>query len=75
MDGYAAAARIRELENGAARTPIVALTANAMTGELERVIGAGMDGLLTKPLDSEQLGRILTRYCAAAEATELRAQG
>jgi two-component system sensor histidine kinase/response regulator len=73
MDGYAAAARIRELENGSTRTPIVALTANAMTGERERVTGAGMDGLLTKPLDSEELGRTLARYCPADDATELRA--
>jgi two-component system, sensor histidine kinase and response regulator len=75
MDGYAAAARIRELENGGERTPIVALTANAMSGELERVTSAGMDGLLTKPLNSEQLGRTLARYCAPDKTMELRARG
>jgi PAS domain S-box-containing protein len=75
MDGYAAAARIRELEDGGARTPIVALTANAMSGELERVTSAGMNGLLTKPLDSEELGRTLVRYCASDDTTELRARG
>jgi two-component system sensor histidine kinase/response regulator len=75
MDGYAAAARIRELETAGSRTPIVALTANAMSGELERVTSAGMDGLLTKPLDSEELGRTLVRYCAADDSTELRARG
>ena len=78
MDGYTAAARIRELESGGARTPIVALTANAMSGELERVTRAGMDGLLTKPLKTEELGRMLARFCAAEEGdrgTELRARG
>jgi CheY-like chemotaxis protein len=67
MDGYTAAARIRELEAGHGRTPIVALTANAMSGELERVTRAGMDGLLTKPLDAEELGRTLARFCAPDE--------
>jgi two-component system, sensor histidine kinase and response regulator len=67
MDGYTAAARVRELEGGRRRTPIVALTANAMTGELERVTGAGMDGLLTKPLNAAELGRMLARFCTAEE--------
>jgi two-component system sensor histidine kinase/response regulator len=67
MDGYTAAARIRELENGGRRTPIVALTANAMSGELERVTAAGMDGLLTKPLNADELGDTLARFCTGDE--------
>jgi two-component system, sensor histidine kinase and response regulator len=62
MDGYTATQHIRTLERGKPRTPIVALTASAMTGQLERCLDAGMDGLLTKPLDIERLQDILDRF-------------
>jgi two-component system, sensor histidine kinase and response regulator len=62
MDGYTATRQIRDLERGRRRTPIVALTANAMTGQLERCLETGMDGLLTKPLAVEQLQDVLERY-------------
>jgi CheY-like chemotaxis protein len=44
------------------RTPVVALTANAMTGQLERCLQSGMDGLLTKPLEPERLEEVLERF-------------
>jgi CheY-like chemotaxis protein/HPt (histidine-containing phosphotransfer) domain-containing protein len=62
MDGYTATREIRDREAGRRRTPIVALTANAMTGQLERCLEAGMDGLLTKPLAVEALQDVLERY-------------
>lgn len=62
MDGYSATREIRDREGGGGRTPIVALTANAMTGQLERCLEAGMDGLLTKPLAVEALQDVLERY-------------
>jgi len=63
MDGIAATRRIRELELGSGlRTPIVALTANAMTGQLERCLEAGMDGFLTKPIEAARLHETLERY-------------
>ncbi len=62
MDGYTATRQIRDLERGRRRTPIVALTANAMTGQLERCLEAGMDGLLTKPLEVERLEEVLERF-------------
>ncbi len=62
MDGIEATRRIRELEKGAARTPIVALTANAMMGTLERCLDAGMDDYLTKPLDISRLQDVLDRF-------------
>jgi CheY-like chemotaxis protein len=62
MDGYTATREIRDREGGRRRVPIVALTANAMTGQLERCLEAGMDALLTKPLAVEALQDVLERY-------------
>jgi two-component system, sensor histidine kinase and response regulator len=62
MDGYTATQHIRNLERGKPRTPIVALTASAMTGQLDRCLDAGMDGLLTKPLDIERMQDALERF-------------
>jgi len=62
MDGYTATRQIRDLEGGRSRTPIVALTANAMTGQLERCLQCGMDGLLTKPLEPARLEEVLDRF-------------
>ena len=68
MDGLEATRRIRELENGGPRrTPIVALTANAMMGTLERCLEAGMDDYLTKPLDISRLQDVLDRFMGRAE--------
>jgi signal transduction histidine kinase/DNA-binding response OmpR family regulator len=58
VDGLEAARRIRALESGA-RTPIVALTANAFAEDRESSLGAGMDDFLVKPLDRMRLRAIL----------------
>jgi signal transduction histidine kinase/CheY-like chemotaxis protein len=73
LDGYATTARLRELEkaNGHARTPIIALTANALAGDAEKCIAAGMDGYLSKPFSIEQLSRALQPYEPVAEAGRL----
>jgi two-component system sensor histidine kinase/response regulator len=58
LDGFEAAARIRVLERErgtATRLPIVALTANAVEGDRQRCLAAGMDGYVTKPVDPELL--------------------
>ena len=67
MDGLEATRRIRELEGGRRRTPIVALTANAMMGTLERCLEAGMDDYLTKPLDISRLQDVLDRFMGRAD--------
>jgi PAS domain S-box-containing protein len=62
MDGLTATRRMRELERAERRTPIIALTANAMSGQLERCTEADMDGFLTKPIDITRLSETLDRY-------------
>jgi signal transduction histidine kinase/DNA-binding response OmpR family regulator/HPt (histidine-containing phosphotransfer) domain-containing protein len=66
MDGLTAAGEIRrrEMTSGAARVPIIALTANAMEGERERCLGAGMDDFLSKPFTQQQLATLLRRWLA-----------
>ena len=59
MDGYEATRRWRELEGGAEPLPIIALTAHAVEGEKQKCLAAGMTGYLTKPLDFDELGRVL----------------
>jgi two-component system, sensor histidine kinase and response regulator len=62
MDGLTATREIRRAEPTGTRLPVVALTASAMTDELDRCLAAGMDGLLTKPLQPLRLREILDRH-------------
>jgi signal transduction histidine kinase/ligand-binding sensor domain-containing protein/DNA-binding response OmpR family regulator len=62
MDGLEATRKIRDAETSLARMPIVALTADAMKGTLERCLEAGMDDYLTKPLDIARLQDVLDRF-------------
>ena len=66
MDGYELAATIRREEDGGRRMPIVALTANALRGEAERCLAAGMDDYLTKPVQLDRLGPVLARWLDVA---------
>lgn len=67
IDGYEATRRWRELEaaRGAARLPIVAMTANAMAGDRQRCLDAGMDDYLAKPVGREQLDACLKHWLPA----------
>ncbi|ASK99438.1 ATP-binding protein [Xanthomonas citri] len=64
LDGYAATRRWRamETESGGRPVPIVAMTANAMAGDRERCLAAGMDDYLSKPVAREQLDACLQRW-------------
>ena len=56
MDGYEATRRIRALPRPDARTiPIIAMTANAFSEDVEKALAAGMDDVATKPLDIKLL--------------------
>jgi CheY-like chemotaxis protein len=62
MDGFEATLEIRRREDPSRRVPIIALTANAMKGDYERCIAAGMDDYLAKPVRVEALRQLLARY-------------
>jgi two-component system, sensor histidine kinase and response regulator len=66
MDGFAATRAIRAAERNGARTPIIALTANAMDGDREACLEAGMDDYLAKPFDREQLRSVLAEWLPKA---------
>ncbi|MBL8304189.1 MAG: response regulator, partial [Ideonella sp.] len=65
MDGYAATREIRALEaadGGPPRIPVIALTANALVGDAEQCLAAGMDDHLAKPYTRKQLAGMLARW-------------
>ncbi len=73
MDGLQATALIREREStqGAAHTPIIALTAHTMKGDRERCLSAGMDDFITKPVNAVELIAVVESVAAAHPAKPL----
>jgi signal transduction histidine kinase/CheY-like chemotaxis protein/HPt (histidine-containing phosphotransfer) domain-containing protein len=66
MDGLTATAELRrrEVGSGVPHIPIIALTANAMEGDRERCLAAGMDDFLSKPFTRQGLAAVLSRWLA-----------
>ena len=62
MDGYTATAEIRNMNHPRAKAiPIIAVTANAMSGDKQRCLDAGMSYYVSKPIEREQLALVLQR--------------
>ena len=75
LDGFDATQRIRELEkDGRRRSLIIAMTANAMQGDRERCLEAGMDDYLPKPIRRRQLHTVVARIAADKPAIEASAE-
>jgi CheY-like chemotaxis protein len=74
MDGYEATARIRQIVPRQRQPYIVALTANAMAGDQEKCLAAGMDAYLTKPIVLAALLGMLRSVAVRREQVLLRAE-
>jgi CheY-like chemotaxis protein len=72
MDGIEALARIRAGEGGVADIPVIALTADGMSGEAERLVALGFDGVQSKPIQPGELLRAVAEGCEGVRA-EVRA--
>jgi two-component system sensor histidine kinase/response regulator len=62
IDGFEACREIRKRQAGGARVPIVAITANAMKGDRERCLAAGMDDYVSKPFKQDDLRTVIDRW-------------
>jgi CheY-like chemotaxis protein len=72
MDGITATRAIRALGGSSARTPIIALTANALPGQRDEYLAAGMDDYVSKPIQPKEIWSALTRVMAGAMVPEAK---
>jgi DNA-binding response OmpR family regulator len=69
MDGLTATRAIRELPAPKGAVPIIAVTANAMIGDREKYLAAGMDDYVAKPIDGQALTAAIARHTGAEIAS------
>lgn len=69
MDGFQATSEIRRRQGTRPRTPIIAMTADAMEGDRQRCLEAGMDDYISKPVSLESLEEVLVRWVHAPRST------
>ena len=62
IDGLEATKEIRKIEAGKKHTPIIALTANALPGDKEKYLAAGLDDYISKPIKIKHLEQMLRKY-------------
>jgi len=72
MDGYEATKRIRALDSKVLNRniPVIAMTANAMVGDREKALDAGMNDYITKPVSIPKFREMLTRWIPEFTGTE-----
>lgn len=70
MDGVTACENIKKLANNA-NTPVIAVTAHAMIGERDRLLEAGMDDYLTKPIEEHVLQQVLIHWSPTSEVEHI----
>jgi CheY-like chemotaxis protein len=64
MDGHEATGKIRALKRKDAKVPIIAMTANAYREDIDKALESGMNGHLAKPIDMDEVMKVLFRWLA-----------
>ena len=73
MDGIETLQRLNVIEHQSKAAPVVALTANAVSGAREQYLAAGFNEYLTKPVDAEKLEKLLLEYLPTEKVTHIKA--
>ena len=74
MDGFEATRRIRQLAGSVGHVPIIAMTADALKGDRERCLDAGMDDYVSKPLDPAALLKIIDQWTQPGSENSTKAE-